>query len=65
MSKPLPLERVVSREKPCNLNDRDAVLEAMHGLRRMAQSKLVMDDNIEAAWAMLMGAKALDRLAVY
>lgn len=56
-------QRVVIQRKPCNINDRDAALEAMQELRRMAQVRMVMDDNNDETWAMLMGAKALDRLA--
>ena len=57
------VQRKVIQRKPCNINDRDTALEAMHELRRQAQVRLVMGDDGYETWAMLMGAKALDRLA--
>ena len=57
------LKRVVSQRRELNLDDRQSLLEAARDLKSQGNLRLLMDDDAEETWAILIGAKALEKLA--
>ena len=53
----------VSQRRELNLADRQSLLEAADDLKSQGNLRLLIEDDTEETWAILMGAKALEKLA--
>ncbi len=51
------------QRRELNLDDKQALLEAADDLKSQGNLRLLMEDDTEETWAILMGAKALEKLA--
>ncbi len=56
-------QRVGSQRRELNLDDKQALFEAADDLKSQGNLRLLMEDDTEETWAILMGAKALEKLA--